>query len=63
MPVSVTYRPDMATATVTFAITQNSSGTGTIDLSHILFKFKGVDVNGNAMDAARDEYSGFSKVV
>jgi len=63
MPVSVTYRPDMATATVTFAITQNTSGTGTIDLSHILFKFKGVDVNGNAMDASRDEYSGFSKVV
>jgi len=63
MPVSVTYRPDMATATVTFAITQNSSGNGTIDLSHILFKFKGVDMNGNAMDTSRDEYSGFSKIV
>lgn len=63
MPVRVTYRPDMATATVTFAITQNSSGNGTIDLSHIVFKFKGVDMNGNAMDTSRDEYSGFSKIV
>lgn len=63
MPLSVTYRPDIATATVTFAITQNASGDGTIDLSHILFKFRGVDVNGNSMDTSRDQYSGFSKIV
>ena len=63
MPICVTFRPDIATATVTFAITQNSTGDGTIDLSHILFKFKGVDVDGNSMDASRDEYSGFSKIV
>jgi len=63
MPLNVIYRPDLATARVTFSIVQNSTGDGTIDLSHILFKFKGVDVNGNSMDASRDEYSGFSKVV
>ena len=63
MPLSVTYRQDLATATVTFAITQNSTGDGTIDLSHIVFKFKGVDVDGNSMDTSRDEYSGFSKIV
>ncbi|NTU50443.1 MAG: hypothetical protein HGA87_06160, partial [Desulfobulbaceae bacterium] len=48
---------------VTFSITQNSTGDGTIDLSHIVFKFKGVDVDGNSMDTYRDEYSGFSKIV
>jgi Flp pilus assembly protein TadD len=63
MPLSVIYRPDLATAKVTFSITQNSSGDGTVDLSHIVFKFMGVDVNGNSMDASRDEYSGFSKIV
>lgn len=63
MPLSVVYRPDIATATVTFSIVQNSSGNATIDLSHILFKFKGVDVNGNSMDVSKDEYSGFSKIV
>jgi Flp pilus assembly protein TadD len=63
MPLSVSYRPDLATARLTFSITQNSSGDGTIDLSHILFRFKGVDVNGNSMDVSKDEYSGFSKIV
>ena len=63
LPLRVTYRQDLATATVTFAITQNSTGDGTIDLSHIVFKFKGVDVDGNSMDTSRDEYSGFSKIV
>jgi tetratricopeptide (TPR) repeat protein len=63
LPLRVTYRQDLATATVTFAITQNSTGDGTIDLSHILFKFKGVDVDGNSMGTSRDEYSGFSKIV
>jgi Flp pilus assembly protein TadD len=63
MPLSVSYRPDLATATLTFAIVQNSAGDGTIDLSHLLFKFKGVDVDGNSMDESRDQYSGFSKIV
>jgi hypothetical protein len=62
-PVCVTFRQDITTAILTFAIVQNSAGDGTIDLSHILFKFKGVDVDGNSMDASRDEYSGFSKIV
>lgn len=62
-PLRVVYRPDMATATVTFSITQNAAGNGTIDLSHIVFKFKGTDVNGNMMDTSKDEYNGFSKIV
>ena len=63
MPVSVIFRPDTATAKVTFAITQNASGDGTIDLSHIVFKFNGADVNGTSMDTSKDQYSGFSKIV
>ena len=63
MPVSVNFRSDLATAQVTFSIAQNSSGNGTIDPSHLVFKFMGVDVNGNTMDRSADEYSGFSKIV
>ena len=36
---------------------------GTIDPSHIAFKFKGEDKFGNAMDPKADEFTGFSRVV
>jgi tetratricopeptide (TPR) repeat protein len=62
-PVSVIYDPGSLTAKVTFSITQNAAGDGTIDLSHLVFRFKGTDGYGNMMDAAADEYSGVSEIV
>jgi tetratricopeptide (TPR) repeat protein len=63
IPLSVTYNSDTLTATVTFKITQNSAANGTIDPSHIMFKFSGMDTYGNTMDVTADQYSGMSKIV
>jgi tetratricopeptide (TPR) repeat protein len=62
-PVSVNYDPETLTAMVTFSITQNATGDGTVDISHLVFKFNGVDEYGNAMDPDADEYSNISRVV
>ena len=62
-PVCVLYDPATMTAKVTFSITQNVFGNGTIDLSHLVFKFKGTDGYGNVMDTTADEYSGISQIV
>lgn len=61
IPKSVTYDAVNLRATVTFNLSQNESGTGTIDPSHIVFKFSGTDANGKAMDPDADEYDGFAK--
>jgi Tfp pilus assembly protein PilF len=63
MPSSVAYNPESRTAVVTFRIAQNAAGDGTIDPSHIAFKFNGIDAYGKAMDSTADEYSGFSAIV
>ena len=63
LPMYVVYDQEKMLAQVTFAIGQNAAGNGTIDLSHLVFKFKGTDVYGNAMDASADEYSGVSRIV
>ncbi|MBM4339138.1 MAG: tetratricopeptide repeat protein [Deltaproteobacteria bacterium] len=63
LPVSVVYHPNSQTADVIFKISQNGSGDGTLDPSHLVFKFKGLDIYGEAMDSAADEYSGISKIV
>jgi tetratricopeptide (TPR) repeat protein len=63
IPVSVVYHPDSQTADVIFKITQNASGDGTLDPSHLVFKFQGLDVYGEAMDPAADEYSSISMIV
>jgi tetratricopeptide (TPR) repeat protein len=63
IPVSVVYDQDLQTAHVTFRVTQNASGNGTLDPSHIVFRFHGLDAYGNAMDPAADEYSGISMIV
>ncbi|MBI5639123.1 MAG: tetratricopeptide repeat protein [Nitrospirae bacterium] len=63
IPLSVIYHPDTLTADVMFRITQNAAADGTIDPSHILFRFYGKDAYGNAMDTSADEYSGLSKIV
>jgi tetratricopeptide (TPR) repeat protein len=62
-PMLVKYDDGAHTAEVTFRITQNSTADGTIDPSHIVFRFMGKDAYGNAMDPAEDEYSGVSKIV
>lgn len=62
-PARVTYDPKSLTAQVTFSIGQNAAGNGTIDLSHLVFKFKGTDTYGNAMNPAADEYNRISRIV
>jgi Flp pilus assembly protein TadD len=61
-PTQVVYGPQTRTATVTFQISQNAAGNGTIDPYHISFKFNGLDTYGKTMDPNADEYSGFSKI-
>jgi tetratricopeptide (TPR) repeat protein len=63
VPDYVLYDPETFTADVTFKITQNSEGNGTIDPSHIMFRFYGIDAYGKAMDLTADEYSGISQIV
>jgi len=62
IPDSVLYDSDEKTATVSFTLRQNSTADGTIDPSHIVFKFTGKDAEGNDMDSDYDEFSGFSGV-
>ena len=62
-PYRVTYDAGARLAEVTFRIKQNSSGTGTIDPSHLIFRFNGVDAYGKAMDSAADEYGGVSMII
>jgi hypothetical protein len=50
------------TATVTFRLQQNAAADGTIDPSHIEFKFSGKDIYGNSMDENFDQFMGFSGV-
>lgn len=63
IPISVVYDENAKSADVSFRITQNSTGDGTIDPGHIVFKFSGIDAYGKAMDSSADEYSGISKIV
>jgi len=61
-PDYVTYDKDALTATVHFTIQQNESADGTIDPSHIEFKFTGEDKWGLSMDKDADQFTGFSGV-
>ncbi len=61
-PTDVFYDPIKRAATVWFRISQNSTADGTIDPSHIEFKFSGKDVDGNLIDPGYDQYTGFSRV-
>jgi Flp pilus assembly protein TadD len=60
LPSRVTYNPVEKTATVYFPISQNETSSGTIDPSHLTFKFQGNDVAGKSMDQTADEYNGFA---
>jgi len=61
-PDNVYWDEDSMTAKVQFTIRQNDSADGTIDPSHMEFKFTGVDKYGLSMDPDKDQYNGFSKV-
>lgn len=61
-PEYIYYDANQLTATVYFKITQNATADGTIDPSHIVFKFQGEDKYGLKMDPDADEFSGFSRI-
>lgn len=61
-PELVAYDEDNFCATVTFRIYQNSDADGTLDPSHVVFKFSGEDVFGNPMDVKADEFCDFIDV-
>ena len=61
-PDYVLYDSRTNTATVAFTVTQNETADGTIDPSHIVFKFSGTDENDITMDTDHDEFSGWSGV-
>jgi Tfp pilus assembly protein PilF len=64
IPDFVHYDPTIFRATVTFTVSQNSAfADGTIDPSHIVFKFSGTDKWGNEMNPDADEFMGFSGVM
>jgi len=62
-PTRVTYDPENLKAEVFFTVTQNSLANGTLDPSHIIFRFYGQDSYGNSMNLSKDEFSGISKIV
>jgi hypothetical protein len=62
VPVNVYYDAEEMTATVYFKIQQNSTADGTIDPSHIEFRFNGKDAFGLKMNPDFDQFTGFSKV-
>ena len=60
LPDNVYYDSESFKATVTFTIRQNATADGTIDPTHIEFKFSGKDAFGYKMDPDFDQYIGFS---
>ena len=58
LPDNVYYNSEQYQATVTFTIRQNATADGTIDPTHIEFKFSGNDAFGNKMDPKFDQYMG-----
>lgn len=59
-PLSVVYNPTTMQATVMFMVSQNSTGTATIDPKHLVFQFSGQDASGRSMNSAADEIDGYS---
>lgn len=62
IPNFVLYDAETKTATVSFTVQQNSTADGTIDPSHMVFKFNGEDSEGIQIDVEHDEFSGLSRV-
>jgi tetratricopeptide (TPR) repeat protein len=62
IPLSVSYNSETRTAEVQFRVSQNAEGNATIDTSHTIFKFSGVDAYGMTMSLSGDQYSGVSQI-
>lgn len=62
IPDAVTWDAKNMTATVYFTIKQNAEANGTIDPSHIEFKFSGKDIYGLKMNPKFDQFTGFSRM-
>lgn len=58
LPTSVSYNSETRQASVIFTVQQNSAGNATIDPSHLVFKFSGVDAAGRQMDTVADQIDG-----
>lgn len=63
IPKRVIYNSDEFSAMVIFTLTQNSTANGTIDPSHLVFRFSGEDAYGSQMNPEADEYVGLSIIV
>jgi len=63
LPQQVIYNSDDFSATLIFRLTQNNTGDGTIDPSHLVFRFYGKDAYGNKIAPSADEYVGLSLIV
>lgn len=61
-PLSVVYNRTTMQATVTFMVSQNSTGNATIDPKHLVFQFSGQDAYGRSMNTAADEIDGRTSV-
>ena len=61
-PLSVIYNSTTMQATVTFMVSQNSTGDATIDPKHVVFQFSGLDAYGRSMDTSADEIDGHSSI-
>jgi len=59
-PEHVYYDSENLTATVYFKIQQNADADGSIDPSHVEFKFVGKDIFGFSMNPDFDQFTGFS---
>lgn len=66
-PLSITYDPSTRQAKVFFLLNQNGridlmngNRGATIDPSHLVFKFSGVDAAGRKMDTTGDQVTGYS---
>jgi hypothetical protein len=59
-PTEIFYDEKHYNALVRFTVNQNAAGNATIDPSHLLFSFKGLDGDGNTMNPKYDQYMGFS---
>ena len=62
-PAFVSYNPETRQALVSFTVQQNSATDivnkgATIDPSHLVFKFSGLDAAGRQMDSGSDEIDG-----
>lgn len=59
IPSRITYDPLAQEATLVLSIRQNSTATGMIDPSRMVFKFMGKDITGKTMDPSADQFDGF----